>query len=462
MTTVAVIGAGQTGASIALALAERGIEVTLYSDRTQESLRDDVPATGTAILFGDALRIEAELGLKQYAESAPSVLGMSHRIVDEGGVELIGFHGAFDGFAAEGVDTRLKADDRIRAFRHIGGTFIVGSIDEESLDKVAASHDLTLVATGKGGLSTLFPRDPARSAFDAPQRSVLMLTVQGLEYGPDVFSHRSPSGGTHAAFSLNAANGEAWWGPYLHKDVGPAWSFLGWARPGSEWERRFSAATSAESALEIIRDLHRDFLPWDLPEALEVRTIPEDPHSWLKGAVTPIVRSGIGWTKSGRPIAALGDSAIAYDPIAGQGAQSGLIQAALYVQRIIEHDGAFDEQWIRDSFELFYAQRGAAAERVTRLFLGHPETDPIAQILISAANGSERFAGALFGLLSHPHPLLGISTEEDAKAFVSQLAGEPADTILTRSVGRIEAAQKAHAAGTPFFTRSHYAVATAE
>jgi len=61
MTTVASIGAGQNGASAALALAQRGIEVTLYSDRSQESLRNDVLATGTAVLFGDALQVEPEV-----------------------------------------------------------------------------------------------------------------------------------------------------------------------------------------------------------------------------------------------------------------------------------------------------------------------------------------------------------------------------------------------------------------
>jgi 2-polyprenyl-6-methoxyphenol hydroxylase-like FAD-dependent oxidoreductase len=31
MTSIAIIGAGQTGASAALALAKQGVEVTLYS-----------------------------------------------------------------------------------------------------------------------------------------------------------------------------------------------------------------------------------------------------------------------------------------------------------------------------------------------------------------------------------------------------------------------------------------------
>jgi 2-polyprenyl-6-methoxyphenol hydroxylase-like FAD-dependent oxidoreductase len=460
MTTVAIIGAGQTGASAALALAKRGIEVTLYSDRSQESLRQDVPATGTAVLFGDALQAERDLGLRTYRDVAPVTHGMSHRVVVEGGAELIGFDGTFDGFIAEGIDARLKADDRITEFRALGGTFVVATVDGDALDGIAAAHDLTLVATGKGGLSSLFRRDEARSAFSSPQRNVLMLTVKGLGFDESVFAHRGPAGGSHAAFSFNAENGEAWWGPYYHKDAGPSWSFLNWARPGSEWDRRQASATSAESALKVVIDLHRDFLAWDLPEVLQLELIPEDPHAWLKGAVAPEVRSGLGYTKSGRPVAALGDTAIAYDPIAGQGAQSGLIQSKIYIDRIVVHDGPFDDRWIREAFETFYEQRGAAAELVTRLFLGHPDTDPIAQVLMSAANGSERFAGQLFGFISHPQPLLGIRSVEDAKALVAELAGEDADAILARSGERIEDAQKAHAAGLPYFARSQYAPVT--
>jgi 2-polyprenyl-6-methoxyphenol hydroxylase-like FAD-dependent oxidoreductase len=461
MTTVAIIGAGQTGASAALALAKRGVEVTLYSDRSQESLRQDVPATGTAVLFGDALQAERDLGLRSYRDVAPVTYGMSHRVVGEGGIELIGFDGAFDGFIAEGIDARLKADDRITEFRSLGGKFVVGAVDADGLDAIAAAHDLTLVATGKGGLSSLFPRDESRSFFSGPQRHVLMLTVKGLGFDDSVFAHRSRAGGRHAAFSFNAENGEAWWGPYYHKDAGPAWSFLSWARPGSAWERRLAAATSAESALRIVVDLHREFLPWDLPEVLQLELIPEDPHAWLKGAVAPEVRSGVGHTRSGRAVASLGDTSIAYDPLAGQGAQSGLIQTALYVDRILTHDGPFDERWIRDAFETFYLQRGAAGELVTRLFLGHPGTDAIAQILISAANGSERFAGQLFGFISHPQPLLGIRSVEDAKALVTQFAGEDAEAVLARSAALIESAQKAHAARLPYFARAHSAAAYA-
>jgi hypothetical protein len=82
---------------------------------------------------------------------------------------LIAYDASFDGFRAEGVDTRLKADDRISEFRSLGGAFAVQQVDEDVLDDIAVENDLTLVATGKLGLSSIFPRDESRSFFRSPQ-----------------------------------------------------------------------------------------------------------------------------------------------------------------------------------------------------------------------------------------------------------------------------------------------------
>jgi 2-polyprenyl-6-methoxyphenol hydroxylase-like FAD-dependent oxidoreductase len=398
VTKVAIIGAGQTGASTALALVKRGVEATLYSDRPRQQLKHAVPATGTAVIFGDTQQAEHHLGMRPCADVAPVSTGISHRIVAEPDIELIAFDSTFDGFTAIGVDTRLKADDRIGEFLTLNEKSVVRSVNVDALDEIAADHDLMLVTSGKKGLTTLFPRDEARTVFKGPQRSLLMLTVTGLGHDTSVFAHRSPAGGAHAAFSVIGDKREAWWGPYYHKDAGPAWSFLDCAKPGSESERRFAAVTSAETALEIVVDLHRGFLPWDLPEVLQFEVIPQDPHAWLKGAVTPEFRSGLGRTKSGRVVASLGDTSVAYDPLAAQGAQSSLIQVAIYVDRIVDYRGPFDEHWINVSYETYYAQRAAAGELVTRLFLGHPDVAAIGHTLISAAHGSERFAGQFFGL----------------------------------------------------------------
>ncbi|WP_107653229.1 styrene monooxygenase/indole monooxygenase family protein [Nocardia suismassiliense] len=430
--SAAVIGAGQTGVTAALGLLDAGFDVTLYSDRDQRSLRDDVPATGTALQFGVTQQSESALGLDTYTGRAPRHTGLSVRLAGPGGAELIQFDGNFDGYVGIAVDTRLKADERLTAFQERGGRFVVEQVTPETLDTIAAANALTLVATGRGGLSDLFPIDQTRTPYDAPQRSLLTVTVSGIGYGKDVFAHRSPAGGAHSGFSILADQGEAWWGPYLHKDAGPSWAFLGWARPGSEWETRFAAADSAEAAHRIVQDIYRDFIDWDLPEVLATQVIAEDPHSWLKGAVRPVVRAGVGHTAGGHVVASLGDTSAAYDPVAGQGAQSGLIQAQRLVAAAAVHDGPFDEAWIAEQYATFLAVRGDAANKVTRLFLSDPELAEIGNQLFAAAAVHPKFATALVGLLHHPQPFLEIDSLDAANAFITRVTGEDATALLGR------------------------------
>ena len=437
--TAAIIGAGQTGVTAALGLLDNGFDVTVYSERDQAALRDDVPATGTALIFGEAQRAEESLGLNTYLATAPLSTGQSVRVLD-GDTEAIAFDGWFDGARGIAVDTRLKADDRLSLFQQRGGHFVVQAVDPERLDTIAAKADLTLVATGRGGLSSLFPVDAARTVYDKPQRSLLAFSVTGLGYGPDVFAHRSTAGGQHHAFTVVAGQGETFWGPYLHKDAGPSWAFLGWAHPGSDWERRFGTVRDATTALEIATGLHRDYIDWDLPEVSRLQVIEEDPHSWLTGAVTQVVRHGVGHTAGGHPVAALGDTAISYDPIAGQGAQGGLIQAAALVRKAARHDGPFDTAWLTAAFEDFYDTRGRAAQRVTQLFLADPDVAEYGSLYFAAASASPRFAGRLFGLLDDPRPFQAVNSVTSAKALITEFAGEPADEVLARftPAGRFE------------------------
>jgi 2-polyprenyl-6-methoxyphenol hydroxylase-like FAD-dependent oxidoreductase len=435
--SVAVVGAGQTGVAAALGFLNAGFDVTVFSDRDQRSLRSDIPATGTAVTFAASQAAERELGLDDYADRVPRVTGQSTQIftgTDTSRQDLLDFDTFYqDGARAIGVDTRLKVDERLTEFISRGGRFVVSTITASDIDDVAGAHDLTLVVTGRGGLSGLFPVDESRTVYATPQRTLLMLTVTGLDHGPDVFAHRSPVGAEHNTFAISEEQGELWWGPYLHKDAGPSWSFLGFARPGSEWEQRFSAAQDAASAHQIVLDIHRDYVDWDLPEISATRVIDEDPYAWLLGAVTPTVRHAVALTKSGHPILAVGDTAISHDPIAAQGAQGGLVQSAQLVVAARDHVGPFDQQWLRDRFEHYWQTRGNAATLVTRLFLGDPELAPYGQLFFPAAAGSPRFASALFGLISDPTPLLGIDSEQAARDWVAGIAGEPVDELLARS-----------------------------
>jgi 2-polyprenyl-6-methoxyphenol hydroxylase-like FAD-dependent oxidoreductase len=177
-------------------------------------------------------------------------------------------------------------------------------------------------------------------------------------------------------------------------------------------------------------DVHRDYVDWDLPEIAATTVITQDPHSWLRGGVTPTVRRAVGITTSGDPVLALGDTAISFDPIGAQGAQGGLIQSAQLVAAARDHTGAFDEEWLHDRFEHFWSTRGAAAVLVTRLFLGDPEFAPYGQLFFPAGSVNPAFGAALFGLLSDPNPLLRLGSRRAARDFIAQVSGEPADALM--------------------------------
>jgi hypothetical protein len=429
----AIIGGGVNGASAALALLRRGHTVRLYTDRTIAELRDAVPATGTAVLFGHSRDVDIALLGEDYSP-APLSTGMNTRLVTgEPGelTEVLAFDPDF-GYLASGIDVRMRANDRLTAFEREGGEVIVTTVTPESLDTIAAEHDLTLVSTGKGGLSALFERNPERSIYDAPQRQLLAGAFTGLGHGPEVFAARSSAGGAHNVFNLHTDHGEAWIGPYWHKDAGPSWSFLGFAKPAGGWVERFDSAGDPASTLEVIKQLYRDYFPEDAVDVDKLRVIDGDPKSWLRGAVIPTVRRGVGFTANGHPVAGLGDTVIAFDPIAGQGAQTGIIQVSSLVAAIDERlgsgsDGAesgtsFDAEWIEGVFEQHWADRGHAAYEATRLFLGDPAYAHVAGPVFAAAQTDDAVGAALFGLLSEPAPILGLGTDDDVQNFVLEAA----------------------------------------
>ena len=421
---IAIIGAGVVGATAALVLARAGHPVDLYSDRTAEQLRDEVPATGTAVLFGHSRDVDHTLVEELYPD-APLSTGMNTRLNtgEPGALEqVLAFDPDFT-YTAAGIDVRLRAHDRIRLFEEAGGSFHVETVTPEELDAVAAAHDLTLVSTGKGGLSGLFPVDEARTVYRSPQRHLLAAAFTGLGHGDDVFTARGHGAGKHNVFNLHTDHGEIWIGPYWHKDAGATWSVLGFAKPDGGWVERFNEVTDPQSALEVVVGIYRDYFPDDLPDIEKLRVIEQDRHPWLRGAVTPTVRQGVGFTRSGHPVASLGDTSIAFDPIAGQGAQTGLIQVAALVKAIEDRGPnftAFTADWIRDQFDRHWEERGHAAAEVTRLFLGDPDYAFAAGPLFAGATADDAVGAALFGLLSVPDPILELKTEEDVQRFIEE------------------------------------------
>ncbi len=232
--------------------------------------------------------------------------------------------------------------------------------------------------------------------------------------------------------------------PFLHKDVGATWSFIVFAKPSGAWAPRIDDVHDAVTARRTIAGIFQEFFPEDAPVIEQLDVIESDPVSWLKGAVTPTVRQAVATTTSGHPVAAIGDTAIAVDPVAGQGAQNTVIQVAELVKAARAHDGEFTADWLAEEFEKHWERRGHAAVEVTRLFLGDPDYATHAELSFPAAAVSPAIAQALPGLLSDPNPLLGLRTREDVEGFITAVA-EPHDQVLARfaPAGRFSSAAPA-------------------
>lgn len=448
---VAIIGAGLAGTTAGLGLVNAGFDVTIYSDRDRASLRNDVPPTGTAVYFGKSLEYDAEIIEDLYDIGNSS--GMSVRIFTGAGearTPVLAFDSPFK-YRAQAVDTRLRADDRLARFLGRGGKFQVRAVTPQDVDAIAADVDLTLVATGKGGLSSLFPADPDRTAYAEPQRHLLLATFKGLDRADRQFAYRSSDGGKHNWFNIHAEFGETFFGPYLHKDIGATRAFIGFAKPGSPWIELFKSVTDTQSARDVVVNLYATYFPEDATLIEQLRPLHEDPHSWFLGAVTPTARRAVATTANGHAVVAIGDAAISFDPIGGQGAQTAVIQAASLIRALKTHKGKFTYEWLQDQFDKHWDHRGEAATEVTRLFLGDPKYATHAELLFPAAAVNVDIGTAFLGLLSEPRPLLEVQSREEIIKFISDLAGEPAENVLAKfkSPRQFTRAQSLESAAVP-------------
>src|SRR5205823_309788 len=96
------------------------------------------------------------------------------------------------------------------------------------------------------------------------------------------------------------------------------------AKPGSRMDR-FADIVDGNVAVQRMKEVVSALFPWDEPFVRDMQLA--DPLGWLVGAVTPAVRRPAARLANGVVVAALGDTAISYDPIAAQGANSGIKQA---------------------------------------------------------------------------------------------------------------------------------------
>jgi 2-polyprenyl-6-methoxyphenol hydroxylase-like FAD-dependent oxidoreductase len=435
MRTISVVGAGQAGTLLAVGLRKAGYDVQLFSDKTAEQMRDDIAPTGAAAIFADSVDVERRLGCDTYEQQSVPMDGIHLFFSPKVGQELVHFGAPLEEAAGAAVDVRLKSYDRMRQLEELGGRLVIDSVDVDSLDEIAADSALTVVSTGRGGLSTLFPRHPGRSVYDKPQRQLLMILVRGIATDGTAFPNRLP-GQTPVCFNLFGDAGEFFWVPFLHKSGEPVWCMLFEAKPGGPFDR-WADVSTVEQAFETAAGLVREFTPWDWESMRHMEPMSDDRFSWLKGSIPPTVRQGAGKTPGGHAVLSLGDTSVSYDPIGGQGAGSGVQQAGHYFDAIVERgERPWDAEWMDETFERFYASHVAGTYRFNNTLL--EPLDKTGVRVMTACFADQRLASQFLKTFNRPPTAFPwISDRAAADEWIRAHTGRAAASVVRSGTARI-------------------------
>jgi 2-polyprenyl-6-methoxyphenol hydroxylase-like FAD-dependent oxidoreductase len=359
MRKIAIIGSGQAGLLAAHGLLQAGYDVELYSDRSADDWMRHGRPTGTAVRFALSLDFERELGLAHWYDEAPRMDGLKVTVCSRPAKPVITLAGRFK-VQPVAIDLRLQSFQWMNDFEKAGGRLVVEKVTTERIDEIARDNDLTIVATGKEGGAS-FRRDAERSPSDTPLRHLAMVNC----HGPSMHFPDLPF--TAAKFNVFEGLGECYWTPYYHKDRKPLWNLVFECKPGTHYDC-FQGATSGEEVLAIAKDVIRKMMPWD-SDWIETATL-ADENSWLVGKITPTVRDPVAVTPGGHRVIPLGDAYIAYDPLGAQGANMGNRLARVLVEAIVARkDGAFDDDWVRGTYEPFFSRWAEPSIRWTHFLL---------------------------------------------------------------------------------------------
>jgi hypothetical protein len=354
---ITVVGGGQAGVVLALALQQDGLNVRLVHDRSPDAIRSGHVMSGQA-MFQEALEIEARFGLNLWDDLVPRMV-RTHCIIsgEPYGEKAIEWTGGLD-YPAQSVDQRLKVSVLIDAFVDRGGNLEIQRAGIGDLERYADDSALVIVAAGKGEVSKLFERDDSRSSFSTPQRSVALTYLHGVEEFPagSITFMVMPGIGECIGYRALGLDGPCFILTFEGIIGGPMDSWGGLSSPSEHFQH----------SLAIIEE----FFPWQR-ERFNYAELTDD-KGILSGHVTPVVRKPVGVLPSGKLVLGMGDSLVLNDPIAGQGANNAAKCADTYHGRIIERAGrGFDRAWMEATFEEYW-MRAKAGTDLSNMLLAPP------------------------------------------------------------------------------------------
>lgn len=346
MRRIAIVGAGQSGLQLAFALLDQGYHVTLATNRDAAQIRAG-KVMSSQCMFHTALQIERDLGLNQWEEACPAIEGIGIAVPhpEGGGRRAIEWSSRLARYA-QSVDQRVKMADWLEAVARRGAEVRIGDVGEPELEALARSHDLVLLAAGKGEIVNRFERDAARSAFERPQRALALTYVQGMTPSQPY---------SRVRFNLLPGIGEYFVFPALTV-TGPCEIMVFEGVPGGPLDC-WADVSTPEQHLARSLALLEQYVPWEYARCREVAL--SDPNGTLAGRFTPTVRKPTFRLPSGATVFGMADAVVVNDPITGQGSNNAAKCAKLYFDAILAREAEpFDAAWMHDTFERYwgYAQ----------------------------------------------------------------------------------------------------------
>ncbi|WP_339542975.1 styrene monooxygenase/indole monooxygenase family protein [Pseudomonas sp. JAI120] len=380
MRRIAIVGAGQAGLQLALGLLAKGYHVTLATNRNGEDIRNG-KVMSSQCMFNAALQSERDLGLNFWEDQCPAVEGIGIAVPnpEKPNEPLFSWSARLDRYA-QSVDQRLKMPVWMDEVTRRGGEVIIQDVGVAELELLSTTHDLVLLAAGKGEIVNLFEKDVERTQFQQPQRSLSLTYVKGM-------TPMSPF--SRVSFNLIPGIGEYFVFPCL-TTTGPCEIMVFEGIPGGPMDC-WQGITSAEQHLEKSLELVNRYIPWEAERCRSVEMT--DDKGFLSGRFTPMVRKPVLTLPSGRKVFGMADALVVNDPITGQGSNNAAKCSKVYLDAIVARGAQdFGPDWMHDTFEQYwsYAQH---VVKWTNTMLTPPPQHLLE--LLGAASQSKPLASAI-------------------------------------------------------------------
>jgi len=344
MRRIAIVGGGQSGLQLGLGLLQNHYEVTVVSNRTPEQILSG-RVTSSQFMFHDSLQNERDLGINFWEKECPITEGIAFTIPGPEKTKALFWEAKLDGYG-QSIDQRVKFAGWMKEFAKRGGNLVIKDAGPQDVDGYAKSHDLALVAAGKGEINRMFERDAEKSPFDQPMRALALTYVKNMV-------PRKPF--TAVSFNLVPGVGEYFVFPAL-TTTGTCEIMVFEGVPGGPMDC-WNDVKSSEEHLAKSKWVLDTFMPLEGERCRNVELT--DNNGILVGRFPPTVRKPICKLSSGGLTLGMADVVATNDPVTGQGSNTASKAASIYLKRILERGNKpFDAQWMQQTFDIFwdYAQ----------------------------------------------------------------------------------------------------------